>query len=127
VHKFKPDTEGELVWCTDRSKIGKGAGTTVLRWDSRRRQHSFPLGLDTAVFQAELYVIKVCVMEDVVKGYTGRSIFILSGSQAAIKALDIFQMKSKLVWDCRHLLMRLTECKRIQLVWVLGHMGNGWK
>jgi hypothetical protein len=51
--------------------------------------------------------------------YTGRSICILSGSQVALKALDIFQMKSKLVWDCRHLLMRLADQNRIQLMWML--------
>lgn len=73
-----------------------------------------------------MYTIKVCVMENMEKGNTGRSICILSGSQVAIKALDIFQLKSKLVWDCHHLLMRLAEHNRIQLVWVLGHMGNRW-
>jgi hypothetical protein len=66
-------------------------------------------------------------MGNMEKGYTGRSICILSGSQAAIKALVILQVKSKLVWDCHHLLMRLTECNRIYLMWVLGHLGNGWE
>jgi hypothetical protein len=103
-----------MVWCTDRSKISKGTGADVFRWDLRRRQHSFPFGLDTAVFHPEIYAIKLCVM-----GYTGRNICILSGSQVAIEALDIFQMKSKLVWDCHHLLMRLADRNRIQLLWVL--------
>jgi hypothetical protein len=39
-------------------------------------------------------------MENIEKCYVGRSIFILSESQAAIKAIDIFQMNSKLVWEC---------------------------
>jgi len=93
-----------MVWCTDRSKISKGTGADVFRWDSRRRQHSFALGLDTAVFHPEIYAIKFCVMR-----YTDSSIYILSGSQVAIEALDIFRMKSKLVWDCHHLLMRLAD------------------
>jgi hypothetical protein len=116
-----------VVWCTDRSKISKGAGAGVFRWDWRRRQRGFPLGLDTAVFHPEMYAIKVCVMGNMEKGYTGRSICILTGSQAAVEALDMFQIKSKLVWDCHHLWMRLADRNRIQLVWVLGHMGNGWK
>jgi hypothetical protein len=70
-----------MVWCTDRSKISKGAGADVFRWDSRRRQHSFPLGLDTAVFNPEIYAIKVCVMGNMEKGYGGRSICILSVRQ----------------------------------------------
>jgi hypothetical protein len=57
------------------------------------------LGLHTTVFQAEIYAIKACVMENIEKGYKGRNIDILSDSQAAIKALNNFQMNYKLVWD----------------------------
>jgi hypothetical protein len=60
------------------------------------------------------------------KGYTGRNICILSYSQTVIKALDSFQINSKLVWDCYHSLVKLAEHNRIILVCVLGHMGiNG--
>jgi ribonuclease HI len=62
-------------------------------------------------------------MENIQKGYTGRNIYILSDSQAAIKTLDNFQITSKLVWDCHQSLVKLAEHKRIQLVWVPGHMG----
>jgi ribonuclease HI len=44
-------------------------------------------------------------------------------SQAAIKALDSFQINSKLVWDCHQSLVKLAEHNRIQLGWVPGHMG----
>jgi ribonuclease HI len=53
---------------------------------------------------------------------TGRNIYILSDSQAAIKALDSFKINSKLVWDCHQSLVKLTEHNRIQLVWVPGDM-----
>jgi len=39
-------------------------------------------------------------MENTEKGYKGRNIYILSNSQAAIKAFENFQINSKLVWDC---------------------------
>jgi hypothetical protein len=55
-----------------------------------RRWHSFSLGLHTTVFQAEIYTIKACVMGNTEKGYTGRNIYVLSNSQAAIEALDMF-------------------------------------
>jgi len=55
-------------------------------------------------------------MENTEKGYTGRNIYILSNSQAAIKGNDSFQIKSKLVWDCRQPLVKLEEHNRIQLV-----------
>jgi hypothetical protein len=41
---------------------------------------------------AELYIIKGCVMENTEKGYTGRNIYILFDSQAAVKSLDSFQI-----------------------------------
>jgi hypothetical protein len=60
------------------------------------------------------------------KGYTGRNIYILSDSNIVIKALDSFQINSKLVWNCYQSLVKLMQHNRILLVWVLGHMGiNG--
>jgi hypothetical protein len=57
-----------------------------------RRGHSFSLGLHSTVFQAAIYAIKACVMENVEKGYTGRNIYILFKSWVAFKALDSFQI-----------------------------------
>jgi ribonuclease HI len=62
-------------------------------------------------------------MENIEKGYTGRNFYILSDSQAAIKALDSFQINSKLVWDCHQSLVKLAEHNRIQPVWVPRHIG----
>jgi hypothetical protein len=106
----------------DGSKTNKSTGAGVYRWGSRRG-HSFRLGLHTMVFQAEIYTIKACITENIEKGYTEKKICILSDSQAAIKALDSFQINSKLVWDCHQSLVKLAEHNRIQLVWVPGHMG----
>jgi hypothetical protein len=47
-------------------------------------------GLHAMLFQAETYVIKVCVMENMEKGYTGWNMYVLSDGQPAIKALDSF-------------------------------------
>jgi ribonuclease HI len=40
-----------------------------------------------------------------------------------VKALDNFQINSKLVWDRHHSLAKLAEYNWIPLVWVPGHMG----
>jgi hypothetical protein len=74
------------------------------------------------LFQAEIYGIKACIMENTEKGYKGRNIYILSDSQAAIKANNS-QINSKLAWDCHQSLVRLAEHNRVQLIWVPGHMG----
>jgi len=62
-------------------------------------------------------------MENTEKRYTWRNVYFLSDRQMAIKAVDSFQINSKLVWDCRQSLVKLAENNRIQLVWVPGHMG----
>jgi ribonuclease HI len=61
--------------------------------------------------------------ENTEKGYIGRKVCILCESQASIKALNSFQIKSKLVRDCHQSLVKLAEHNRIELVCVPGHMG----
>jgi hypothetical protein len=55
------------------------------------------------------------------RNYRNRNIYILSDSQAAIKALGKHQIASKLVWDCRQSLIQLAQHNRVQLIWVPGH------
>jgi len=116
-----PDNKGGLVWYTVGSKNNTDTGGGVYRW-GYRRGHNFSLGLHIMVFQAEIYAIKAFLTENTEKGYKIKKIYILSHSQAAIKALDSFQMNSKLVWDCHQSLVQLAEHNRIQLVWVPGHV-----
>ena len=71
---FKLEMEGGLVWYTDRCKTDRGTDSGMYRWGS----NSFSLWLHTAIFQAEVYNIKACVMGNTEKGYTGRKICILS-------------------------------------------------
>ena len=99
-----PDNKGGLVWYTVGSKNNTDTGAMVYRGGSRRG-HSFSLGYHTMVFQAEIYAIKAFITENTEKGYKGKKIYILSHSQAAIKALDSFQMNSQLVWDCHQSLV----------------------
>ena len=96
---FTPNNTGGLVWYTDESKSNKGTGAGLYRL-GLRREHSFSLGLHATVFQAETCAIQAGVTENTEKGYKGRTIYILSNGQAAIKALDNFQINSKLAWDC---------------------------
>jgi hypothetical protein len=57
---------------------------------------SFSLGKYTTVFQAEVYAIKACAVENLDRNYKNRNICILSDSQAAIEALGKYQISSKL-------------------------------
>jgi hypothetical protein len=88
-----------------------------------RRGHSFSFGIQTTIFQVEIYAIKACIMQNIEKGYTGRNIYILSDGQPAVKTLESFQINSKLVWDSHQSLVKLAEHNWIQMVWVPGCMG----
>jgi ribonuclease HI len=114
--------EGGLIWYTDNSKTGKGTGAEVYCCGTRIKL-SFSLGTYTMVFQAEVYAIKACADENMDRNYKNRNIYILSDSQAAIKALGKYQITSKLVWECHQSLVQLARQNRVQLVWVLGHEG----
>ena len=59
-----------------------------------RRGHSFILGLQTTIFQAERYAIKACVMENTGKGHKGSNIYVLSDGQVAVKDPDSFQINA---------------------------------
>jgi hypothetical protein len=50
-------------------------------------------------------------------------IFIFSDSQAALKALNSFFIKSKLVWKCFQLFLELAEQNKVKLIWVPVHSG----
>jgi ribonuclease HI len=88
-----------------------------------RRKLSFSLGKYTTVFQAEVCAIMACTLENLDRNYRNRNIYILSDSQAAIKALDSYQINSKLVWDCHQSLAKLPESNKVQLILVPGHRG----
>jgi hypothetical protein len=74
----------------------------------------------TMVFQAEVYVIKACIMENTENSYIGRNIYMVFDSQAAMTTPDNSKINSKFVWDFHQLLVKLAEGNKIQLVWVLG-------
>jgi hypothetical protein len=58
---------------------------------------SFSLGQYTRVFQTEMYAFMACTVENIDRNYKNWNIYILSDSQAAIKALGKHQITSKLV------------------------------
>jgi hypothetical protein len=105
---FKSIERGGLIWYTEGSKTNKGTGAGVY-CDGTRRKLSFSLGQYTTVFQAEVYAIKACVIENLDRNYGNKNIYILSDSRAAIKALGKHLITSKLVWDCHQSLIQLAE------------------
>jgi hypothetical protein len=93
---FQPDRKGGLIWYTDGSKANKGTGAGVYGYGTRMKR-SFSLGKYTTVFLEDVYAIMACTLENIDRNYRNRNIYILSDSRAAIKALDSYQINSKLV------------------------------
>jgi hypothetical protein len=56
---------------------------------------SFILGHYTTEFQAEVYAIKACAVDNRDRSYKNRNIHVLLGSQEAIKALDNYHINFK--------------------------------
>jgi hypothetical protein len=73
-NRFNPDNKGGLVLYMDGSEINTGTGADVYKWRSRRG-HSFRLWFHSMVFLAEIHTIKVCILENIDKGYTGKNIY----------------------------------------------------
>lgn len=112
----------EIVWYTDGSKTETGTGAGIYG-QTPRCNISQPLGEYTTVFQAEIYAIDCCLRENLRRGYTGKNILICSDSQASIKALNSWVIKSKLVWECLENLKNLSVSNKVTLKWVPGHKG----
>jgi hypothetical protein len=74
---LQPDRKGGLIWYTDGAKTNKGTGAGV-HCDGTRRKLSFSLGQYTTAFQAEVYAIKACAVENLDRNYRNRNIYILS-------------------------------------------------
>jgi hypothetical protein len=107
--QFQPSRERGLIWYTDGSKTCTVAGVFGC---GTRRKFTFSLGKYTTVFQAEVYAIKACAVENLDRVYNNRNIYILSDSHETIKALDSYQINRKLVWYCHQSLVKLAKHNR---------------
>ena len=73
-------------------------------------------------FQAEVFAILTCAYRGLERGYKSNILILLDG-QSALKALESYQVSSKLVWECLQTLKTLATDNSIELCWVPGHRG----
>lgn len=112
----------DMVWYTDGSKTDDGVGAGIY---SERPQTNIyiSLGKYASIFQAEVYAIAMCAYEIARQGYKNKTIYILSDSQAALKAINSPAINSKIVWECINSLKQLSSSNRTVIGWVPGHAG----
>lgn len=112
--------EGSTIWYTDgsRTKDGTGAGVKGPNFALSK-----PLGKEATIFQAELIAMELCIQEIIRRAHRNQTIYILSDSQAVLKALLSHKQESKLVWSCLQNLKILAKRNKVTLMWVPGHIG----
>jgi hypothetical protein len=71
-----------------------------------------------SVFQAEVLAIDFCARNIIKNCVNGANIFILSDSQAALKALQRPIQDSKIVEECRNSLQEFALHNNLTLMWV---------
>ena len=74
------------------------------------------------VFQAEVFGILMAA--DKMKDISGKDISFFIDSQATIRAVGSYNIRSKLVKSCREFLKKLASQNKLRLCWVPGHEGH---
>ena len=115
---------GGLVWYTDGSLMEGKSGYGVYG-ESPRTELSASLGRNCTIFQAEICGILACVNLGLARRYRNKHMLILSDCQAALKALDSNEIRSRLVWECFNALSELASRNSVHLGWIPGHSGIG--
>ncbi len=97
-----------IEFYTDGSLMDRTAGAGVYE-GSLSSEMKIPLGDKITGFQAEIYAIYTATNLALQKGWTSRTIYFHSDSQAAIRALVASRITSKLVQKCIQVLNRLGQ------------------
>lgn len=121
IDLWQPNEE-DPVWYTDGSKTDSGTGAGI-NGVNPEKAISICMGKFSTVFQTEVCAIAECLQENLNLNYVGKTIHIFTDSQAAIKALEAFKTSSKLVWECKQRLLKLSRNNQVKLIWVPGHIG----
>lgn len=107
---------------TDGSRNPNGVGVGVF-CRRPRIEVSINLGRYATIYQAEVYALVLCARELIDRSTSNKNIYIVSDSQAALKALGSYRITSKLVRNCIESLIVLGTNNRVTLLWVPGHQG----
>lgn len=113
--------DNALTYYTDGSRKNGKVGIGI--YGPSFRFHK-ALGTSPSIFQAEVHAIEVCARRCLQRGdIKNRHTYIVSDSQAALKALNSQKIESKLVLDCIKTLKEVTKRGKLTLMWVPGHQG----
>jgi ribonuclease HI len=86
-------------------------------------RESIPMDSLSTVFSAKVMAVLMCTELLLTKNLMRRRIHICSDSKAALVALVKTTTVSSLVWECMHMLGKLSEFNKVTLVWIPEHQG----
>ena len=115
--KFPNDA---ILFYTDGSKTLNGTGSGIFSQQDNTKQYA-SLGKYATITQAEIHAIELCALNILKKELKHKNIFILTDSQASLKAFSSNIINSKLVLNCVKLLKEVSNNNTITLTWVPGH------
>ncbi|XP_065356399.1 uncharacterized protein LOC135950799 [Calliphora vicina] len=112
----------DQVWFTDGSKQANGdTGAGIY---GPNFQRGIPMGTFPSIFQTEIYAILICSNVYLRRRLRDNIIFVMSDSQAALRALSSYEVRSGVVMDCLTSLNELGTHNELILCWVPGHEGH---
>lgn len=107
----------------NNNKVKTGAGVYITRNDEKITDFSIPLGISATIFQCEMYAIKTAAIWVTNQNLKPQNIYILSDSQAALKALEKQSTKSNLVIETNISLNNASILHNIVIIKVPAHTG----
>jgi ribonuclease HI len=119
-------TDGSRMEVVEGEEFQAGAGFVIMSEHSANEKQSFALG-ERTVFMGEICAIREACKSIILNGlFDEGDIVILCDSQAAIKALDSYNVTSKLVdqtIDALNMVVGVNESK-LPIRWIKAHAGH---
>ena len=119
------ELDEEIIQCyTDGSHIDRKTGAGIYYKPHENLQledQAFSLGKLATVYQAEVIAIAKAADMMIKTDVQNQTIYILSDSQAALRAVASPRVKQLLVGNCIDNLNMLSQYNQVQLMWVPGH------
>jgi ribonuclease HI len=112
--------QNSVICYTDGSKTERGTGSGVYIASEYCEIYE-SLGKYATVFMSEVHAIYICIKKCIERKHMNKTIYIMSDSQATLKALSQFRVNSRIIWKCLEQIYELSRRNTVKFIWVPGH------
>ena len=126
LKKPRPTTPNTIHIFTDGSRFNNKSGSGYLVQGHQNISFNgfHHLGELITVYQAEIHAIIEAASTLLQHQPTNQYINIFIDNQAAIMALGKYEIRNKLILECKHILNLLGERNKVRLLWIPGHSNH---